>query len=217
MAQGDALVEAPVGNPTALTNHGPRQYVESKYGVRLFLQNCVSTVNLDFHPDLAHIATHARNAEYNPKRFSAAVIRLRDPKATALLFQSGKMVTTGARNEDDSRLAARKVAKIVKKLGGNASFKDFRIQNIVGTGGVSFPIRLEGLADEHGRMSSYEPELFPGLVYRMERPKVVVLIFVSGKIVITGAKTRETMVEAFDKIYPVLCKYKKRTPNTVTV
>ncbi len=64
------------------------------------------------------------------------------------------MVTTGARNEDDSKLAARMVAKIVKKLGGNASFKDFRIQNIVGTGGVGFPIRLEGLADEHGKMSS---------------------------------------------------------------
>ena len=64
------------------------------------------------------------------------------------------MVTTGARNEDDSRLAARKVAKIVKKLGADASFKDFRIQNIVGTGGVAFPIRLEGLADEHGKMSS---------------------------------------------------------------
>jgi hypothetical protein len=65
-----------------------------------------------------------------------------------------QMVTTGARNEDECRLAARKVAKIVRKLGGNASFKDFRIQNIVGTGGVNFPVRLEGLADEHGRMSS---------------------------------------------------------------
>ncbi|KAJ7815474.1 TBP-domain-containing protein [Mycena olivaceomarginata] len=104
-------------------------------------------------------------------------MRIRDPKTTALIFASGKMVVTGAKSEDDSRLASRKYARIVQKLGFDAKFSEFKIQNIVGSCDVNF--------------SSYEPELFPGLIYRMIKPKVVLLIFVSGKIVLTGAKVRE--------------------------
>jgi transcription initiation factor TFIID TATA-box-binding protein len=131
-------------------------------------------------------------------------MRIRDPKTTALIFASGKMVVTGAKSEDDSRLASRKYARIVQKLGFDAKFSEFKIQNIVGSCDVKFPIRLEGLAYSHGQFSSYEPEvwlifllssvltlvlqLFPGLIYRMIKPKVVLLIFVSGKIVLTGAK-----------------------------
>lgn len=178
-------------------------------GIKVYLQNCVSTVNLQVHPDLMKIATHARNVEYNPKRFSAAICRLREPKATALVFNSGKMVVTGARNEDDSQLAARRIARVVQKLGFAAKFTEFKIQNMVGTADVRFPIRLEGLADEHGRFSSYEPELFPGLVYRLQKPKVVMLIFVSGKVVVTGAKGRGQLRDAFNLLYPVLVKYRK--------
>jgi len=184
-------------------------------------RNIVSTVNLDCKLDLKAIALQARNAEYNPKRFAAVIMRIREPKTTALIFASGKMVCTGAKSEQQSKLAARKYARIIQKLGFPAKFKDFKIQNIVGSCDVKFPIRLEGLAYSHGAFSSvrgifhasfsitinssipfwlhsllmkfstvsqYEPELFPGLIYRMKQPKIVLLIFVSGKIVLTGAK-----------------------------
>lgn len=59
---------------------------------------------------------HARNAEYNPKRFAAVIMRIREPRTTALIFSSGKMVCTGAKSEEDSRLAARKYARIIQKL-----------------------------------------------------------------------------------------------------
>lgn len=148
-------------------------------------------------------------------------MRIRDPKTTALIFASGKMVVTGAKSEDDSRLASRKYARIIQKLGFNAKFTDFKIQNIVvclgwdfpsytssnalqGSCDIKFPIRLEGLASRHHMFSSYEPELFPGLIYRMIKPKIVLLIFVSGKIVLTGAKVREEIYQAFEMIYPVL-------------
>lgn len=75
---------------------------------------------------------------------------------------------------------------------------------VVGSCDVKFPIRLEGLASKHHNFSSYEPELFPGLIYRMMKPKIVLLIFVSGKIVLTGAKVREEIYQAFELIYPVL-------------
>ncbi|KAK4052389.1 TATA-binding protein (TBP) [Microbotryomycetes sp. JL201] len=159
--------------------------------------------------DLKTIALHARNAEYNPKRFAAVIMRIREPKTTALVFASGKVVVTGAKSEDDSRLAARKYARIIQKLGFEAKFQDFKIQNIVGSCDVKFPIRLEGLAYAHGHFSSYEPELFPGLIYRMVKPKVVLLIFVSGKIVLTGAKFREEIYTAFANIYPVLADFRK--------
>ncbi|KAL9126903.1 MAG: hypothetical protein Q9217_004117 [Psora testacea] len=173
-------------------------------GIIPTLQNIVATVNLDCRLDLKTIALHARNAEYNPKRFAAVIMRIREPKTTALIFASGKMVVTGAKSEDDSRLASRKYARIIQKLGFNAKFTDFKIQNIVGSCDIKFPIRLEGLASRHHHFSSYEPELFPGLIYRMIQPKIVLLIFVSGKIVLTGAKVREEIYRAFEMIYPVL-------------
>jgi transcription initiation factor TFIID TATA-box-binding protein len=178
-------------------------------GIVPTLQNIVATVNLSARLDLKTIALHARNAEYNPKRFAAVIMRIREPKTTALVFASGKMVVTGAKSEDDSRLASRKYARIIQKLGFSAKFTDFKIQNIVGSCDIRFPIRLEGLASRHHTFSSYEPELFPGLIYRMMKPRIVLLIFVSGKIVLTGAKVREEIYQAFELIYPVLSDFRK--------
>lgn len=126
-----------------------------------------------------------------------------------LWFITWHQVCTGAKSEQQSKLAARKYARIIQKLGFPAKFKDFKIQNIVGSCDVKFPIRLEGLAYSHGAFSSYEPELFPGLIYRMKQPKIVLLIFVSGKIVLTGAKVREETYTAFENIYPVLTEFRK--------
>ncbi|NXU97206.1 TBPL2 protein, partial [Cettia cetti] len=120
------------------------------------LQNIVSTVNLACKLDLKNIAQHARNAEYNPKRFDAVIMRIREPRTTALIFSSGKMVCTGAKSEEQSRLAARKYARVVQKLGFPARFLDFKIQNMVGSCDVRFPIRLEGLALTHQQFSRYE-------------------------------------------------------------
>ncbi|PHT60381.1 TATA-box-binding protein [Capsicum baccatum] len=181
------------------------------------LQNIASTVNLDCKLDLKGIALKARNAEYNPKRFPAVIMRVKEPKTTALIFATGKVVVTGAKNEGDAKYAARKYARIVQKIGCHlgVKFKDFKIQNIVASCDVGFPIRLEGLALAHGAFSSYEPEIFPGLIYRMKQPKIVMLVFTSGKIVITGAKVREDIYTAFDSIYPVLTQFSKKTLQRV--
>ncbi|KAK1626967.1 hypothetical protein QYE76_001282 [Lolium multiflorum] len=172
----------------ALEGSQPVDLSQHPSGIVPTLQNIVSTVNLDCELDLKEIALKARNAEYNPKRFAAVIMRIREPKTTALVFASGKMVCTGAKSEQQSKLAARKYARIIQKLNFPAKFKEFTIQNIVASCDVKFPIRLEGLAYSHGAFASYEPELFPGLIYRMRQPKIVLLIFVSGKIVLTGAK-----------------------------
>ncbi|ABW98303.1 tfIID (nucleomorph) [Hemiselmis andersenii] len=174
------------------------------------VQNVVSTVSLGIQLDLKRIALKARNAEYNPRRFAAVIMRIRDPKTTALIFSSGKMVITGAKSEEAAKLGCKKYARIIQRLGyGHVKFLDFRIQNIVASCDVKFPIRLESLAHAHNQFCSYEPELFPGLIYRMITPKVVLLIFVSGKLVLTGAKERKDIYQAFNNIYAVLCLFKK--------
>ncbi|XP_017054334.1 TATA-box-binding protein [Drosophila ficusphila] len=209
-AGGDALsnIHQTMGPSTPMTPATPGS---ADPGIVPQLQNIVSTVNLCCKLDLKKIALHARNAEYNPKRFAAVIMRIREPRTTALIFSSGKMVCTGAKSEDDSRLAARKYARIIQKLGFTAKFLDFKIQNMVGSCDVKFPIRLEGLVLTHCNFSSYEPELFPGLIYRMVRPRIVLLIFVSGKVVLTGAKVRQEIYDAFDKIFPILKKFKKQS------
>ncbi|KFM24008.1 TATA-box-binding protein 2 [Auxenochlorella protothecoides] len=195
-------------------SEGPSTEVEAQVdltvhpsGIVPQLQNVVATVNLECKLDLKDIALRARNAEYNPKRFAAVIMRIREPKSTALIFASGKMVCTGAKSEQESRLAARKYARILQKLENPVIFKEFKIQNMVGSCDVRFPIRLEGLASSHSVFCSYEPELFPGLIYRMVDPKIVLLIFVSGKVVLTGAKRREEIYQAFENIYPVLKEF----------
>ncbi|VDL74474.1 unnamed protein product [Nippostrongylus brasiliensis] len=159
--------------------------------------------------DLKKLTLHSRNTEYNPKRFSAVIMRIREPRTTALIFSSGKMVTTGAKSESASRQASRKFARIVQKVGFNVKFADFKVQNIVGSCDVRFSIRLEGLCIMHAQFSTYEPELFPGLIYRMVHPRVVLLIFVSGKVVITGARHQDDIDQAFHHIYPILRRFKK--------
>uniref|UniRef100_A0A673AUR0 TATA-box-binding protein-like n=1 Tax=Sphaeramia orbicularis TaxID=375764 RepID=A0A673AUR0_9TELE len=193
-----------------MTPMTPVTPVTERSGIIPQLQNIVSTVNLGCPLNLKFIALQARNAEYNPKRFAAVIMRIRDPRTTALIFSSGKMVCTGAKSEEQSRLAARKYARVVQKLGFPARFLDFKIQNMVASCDVCFPIRLEGLVLTHQQFSSYEPELFPGLIYRMVKPRIVLLIFVSGKVVLTGAKDRAEIYEAFENIYPILRGFRKQ-------
>jgi transcription initiation factor TFIID TATA-box-binding protein len=139
-------------------------------------------------------------------------MRLREPRATALMFASGKICVTGIKSTHDATLACKKFHYIIERIGFQPKdFMDFKVQNICGTSDVGFPIRLEGLVYAHSAFASYEPELFPGLIYRLVSPRVVFLIFVSGKIVITGAKKESDLANALTKLYPVLVEFKKTT------
>uniref|UniRef100_A0A7S3GIM2 TATA-box-binding protein n=1 Tax=Palpitomonas bilix TaxID=652834 RepID=A0A7S3GIM2_9EUKA len=181
-------------------------------GVVPTIQNVVATCNLGNKLKLQELSKRAKNTEYKPKRFAAVVMRIRDPKTTALIFSSGKMVCTGAKTEENSRYAARKYANMINKLdmeGVKITLSDFKIQNMVASCNVEFSIMLEKLAVDHSSFCVYEPEVFPGLVYKMNSPKIVLLIFVSGKIVLTGAKSRAQIYEAFEKIYDVLLLFRK--------
>ena len=122
--------------------------------LQIRIQNMASTANLGIKLDLKKIALKCRNTEFNPRRFGAVIMRLREPKATALMFASGKMVVTGVKSTHNATLAAKKFAYIVEKVGFTPQENfPFKVQNIVGTADVGFPIRLEGLVLTHGQFS----------------------------------------------------------------
>jgi len=174
------------------------------------IQNIASTANFGVRLDLKKIALKCRNTEFNPRRFSAVIMRLREPRATALMFASGKICVTGVKSTHNATLAMKKFHYIIERIGFQPKeYMDYKIQNIVGTADCGFPIRLEGLVYAHSAFASYEPELFPGLIYRLVSPRVVFLIFVSGKVVITGAKKESDLANALTKLYPVLVEFKK--------
>ncbi|KAK3294444.1 uncharacterized protein B0H64DRAFT_463345 [Chaetomium fimeti] len=172
------------------------------------IQNVVATVNMECRLNLPVIAQHARNVEYNRKKFHALIMRIRDPRTTTLVFASGKMVITGAKSEALAQFAARKHARAVQKCGFQTRFRDFKVQNFVGSATCDFLIRLERIAYMYKESAMYEPELFPGLVYTMIRPKLKCLVFSTGKVVLTGAKAADDVFEAFANLYPLLLEAK---------
>lgn len=185
------------------------QTLQSKLTVKI--QNLVATISLGCEIEPEKIAQSVNNAEYNPRRFAAVIMRLREPRTTALVFKTGKMIVTGAKDEIESRHAASLYVKIIHKCGFPAKVIDYKISNISATVDFGFPIRLEGLMYAHHSNCTYEPELFPGLVYRMTEPKIVLLIFVSGKVVITGAKDVNSLTAGLTNIHPHLIAFRKKS------
>ncbi len=171
------------------------------------VENVVATGALDQKFDLIAIMKAFRNVEYRPKKFPGLVFRLKRPKTATLIFSTGKMVCTGAKSEKLARSAIRKVVKELKDNGIIILGKpEIIIQNIVATANIHGKVDLEAAADIMENVM-YEPEQFPGLIYRMADPKVVILIFASGKLVCTGGKSAEMVDVAVVKLYGVLEDY----------
>ena len=164
------------------------------------IQNVVASVVTGQTLDLDEIAATLPNIEYDPTQFPGLVYRLKKPKTATLIFNTGKMVCTGGKSEKDSRRAVLKIVKGLNQAGIKVTGKpEITIQNIVASGDLGVTVNLEKTAMILEN-SLYEPEQFPGLIHRMRNPKTVILIFGSGKIVITGAKFEDQVPEAAKKI-----------------
>ncbi|MCS7113444.1 MAG: TATA-box-binding protein [Nitrososphaerota archaeon] len=161
------------------------------------IENVVSSVTLDQPIDLLSVMKAVPDmVEYKPEQFPGLVFRLKKPKTATLIFASGKMVCTGAKSETLAKRAVRKVLKYLKDNGILiVSRPEIKIQNIVASADIHARIDLEKAVFALGR-TMYEPEQFPGLIYRMDEPKVVMLLFASGKLVCTGAKREVEVKEA---------------------
>jgi transcription initiation factor TFIID TATA-box-binding protein len=175
-----------------------------KFKPVISIENVVASATLNQKVDLNAVVKGYPGVEYRPEQFPGLVFRLKRPKTATLIFSSGKMVCTGAKSEKESRRAVMKVVKELKKGGIIIISKpEMKIQNIVASASLGGMIDLEKAAYTLGR-SMYEPEQFPGLIYRMEEPKVVILLFASGKLVCTGAKKEEDVYVAVDQLHLLL-------------
>ena len=168
------------------------------------IQNVVASASVGKKIDLDSIKNTFSGIEYNPEQFPGLVFRLKSPKTATLIFTTGKMVCAGAKSEKESMNAVRKVVQKLRKggikIGNNLTIT---IQNIVASVDLIGKIHLEEAARRLPR-SMYEPEQFPGLIYRMIEPKTVTLIFASGKLVCTGARKEPDVYRSVHNIHMLL-------------
>ena len=169
---------------------------------KMKIENVVASTSLGQELDLPAIELALDGAEYNPAQFPGLVYRLKEPKTATLLFRSGKVVCTGAKSLDDVKVAISKVAKDIEKANIKIEIEPkIEVQNIVASSDLEQEINLNTVAITLGlEKVEYEPEQFPGLVYRLDVPKVVVLLFGSGKMVCTGARKPQDVEAAVERI-----------------
>ena len=177
-----------------------------------YLAGVTVSADLGCELDVEEICNKALNASYSDKH-DAAVMTIRRPKTTALMFRSGKMVWAGNMSVERLRIAGRKLARIVQMLGYSARFTKFQVVNLVARYDVDFEIRLELLAISHfGQFCVYEPETCPYLVYKMQSLKI--LIFTSGKMIFNGAKKEKQVYDAFVNIMPIVEQFKRKVESS---
>jgi transcription initiation factor TFIID TATA-box-binding protein len=166
------------------------------------IENVVASTSIGQEIDLKQATLGLEGADYDPKRFPGVVYRTKDPKTAALIFRSGKIVCTGAKSIDDVYKGVENVFQSLRNIGIDVKgTPEIKVQNIVASGDLHAVLNLNTIAIGLGLENiEYEPEQFPGLVYRLSDPKVVVLLFGTGKLVITGGRKPEDAVNAVDRI-----------------
>ena len=166
------------------------------------IQNIVASTTFAEKLDLDVIAQSIKEAEYEPEQFPGLIYRLKEPKTATLLFTSGAANCTGAKSLEDVKTNIKIIAAKLEKIGVEVyKNHDIVIQNIVATSDLGGELNLSEVAVALGLENvEYEPEQFPGLVYRLDDPKVALLLFGSGKIVCAGAKKIEEIHTAVEKV-----------------
>lgn len=178
-------------------------------GVEIRVVNIVVSTSLEEAIPLEKMAATLPNTEYNPEQFPGLVIRIKDPKTSALIFSSGKVVCTGARSMEKVHESIGKIIKALEKINVKVKIEPvIKIQNIVASGSVGMDLNLNVLAMKL-KNTEYEPEQFPGLVYKLIEAKATFLLFSNGKVVCTGTKSEDEVHSALNMLIDNLKKVMK--------
>ena len=169
---------------------------ESSYKV----QNIVATASLEKPVPLTKLAKTNPNTEYNPETFPGLVLRIKEPKSAVLVFSSGNLVCTGTKSTAQVKQVIQEVIKQLRKINVKVTTKPkITVQNIVASGNINLKLNLNFLALEMEN-TEYEPEQFPGLVYKLIEPNATFLLFSKGKLVCTGTKNKEELDRSMDQL-----------------
>lgn len=199
----------PAKKTTKKTAKTTKQKKDSEYKI----QNIVATTSLEKPVPLTKLARTQPNTEYNPETFPGLVLRIKEPKSAVLVFSSGNLVCTGTKSLAQVKRVVEEVIKQLKKINVKVTIKPkITVQNIVASGTINLQLNLNYLALEMEN-TEYEPEQFPGLVYKLEEPNATFLLFSNGKLVCTGTKNRaqleESMKQLLKNVKTALKGYKK--------
>ena len=160
------------------------------------IQNIVATASLGKPISLTKLARSDANTEYNPEQFPGLVLRIKKPKSAVLVFSSGNLVCTGTKSVAQVKEVIDNVIKVIRKIGVKITDKPkIKVQNIVASGSVNLNLNLNLLTLELEN-TEYEPEQFPGLVYKLDKPNATFLLFSNGKLVCTGTRNRAELDNA---------------------
>lgn len=176
------------------------------------IQNIVATTSLEKPVPLTKLARTQPNTEYNPETFPGLVLRIKEPKSAVLVFSSGNLVCTGTKSIAQVKKVIEEVIKQLKKINVKITTKPkITVQNIVASGSIDLKLNLNFLALEM-QNTEYEPEQFPGLVYKLIEPTATFLLFSNGKLVCTGTKNRkqleDSMAQLLKNVKDALKNYK---------
>jgi len=166
----------------------------------LKIQNIVATASLGKDVPLTKLAKTIQNTEYNPEQFPGLVLRVKQPKSAVLVFSSGNLVCTGTKSISQVKLVIEQVIKTLKKINIKITEKPkITVQNIVASGSINIALNLNFLALELEN-TEYEPEQFPGLVYKLVDPTATFLLFSNGKLVCTGTKNNQQLEDSMKQL-----------------
>ena len=169
-------------------------------GETLAVQNIVATTSLEKEVSLTKLARTQPNTEYNPDTFPGLVLRIKEPKSAVLVFSSGNLVCTGTKSIAQVKKVVEQVIKQLKKVGVNVTITPkINVQNIVASGSIDLDLNLNTLSLELEN-TEYEPEQFPGLVYKLEDPTATFLLFSNGKLVCTGTKNKAQLDDSMKQL-----------------
>ncbi|KAA0201891.1 hypothetical protein HAZT_HAZT000702 [Hyalella azteca] len=181
---------------------------ESDPGViDIVINNVVCSYSVGCHINLREVATNGNNVEYR-REHGMVTMKLRKPPTTASIWSSGKITCTGSTSEVEARTAARRVARALQKLGCKTRFKNFRVVNVLGTCTMPFAIKITPFSRQHRNSASYEPELHPGVTYRIPHPKATLKIFSTGSITVTAPSIANVQA-AIEHVYPLVSEFSK--------
>ena len=166
----------------------------------LKVQNIVATTSLGKEVSLTRLARTQPNTEYNPETFPGLVLRVKKPKSAVLVFSSGNLVCTGTKSIAQVKEVIQQVIKQLRKINVNVTdVPKINVQNIVASGAINLDLNLNLLSLELEN-TEYEPEQFPGLVYKLDDPTATFLLFSNGKLVCTGTKNKQQLDDAMKQL-----------------
>ena len=179
-----------------------------KHRTEIKIQNIVATTDLKHDVPLIKLAEVLPNTEYNPEQFPGLVMRIKDPKTSALIFSSGNVVCTGAKSLTKVKESINQIIKNLAKISIKIRIKpSIKVQNMVASGNIKMDLNLNSLALKLEN-TEYEPEQFPGLVFKLKGTRATFLLFSNGKIVCTGTRSEVKLREAVALLVKVLKKVK---------